>query len=266
MRLMSSGKATPVIHRTYPLQEVPAAIRYLEQGRARQGHHHRGRTRFVNPRPNSAGAVHDRDRVVGCTRRSGASVAPSRPADRSGNQYLRARHRQERRDPSRTGGRRPRRTYCSLRPAGRSIGSVHAFTPTIRPPRRSLRRLRCKGVRTAAARRPVPGRDVRARRGSCRGRTHRRRRYRAHCHPHPRTRVEPRVFLAGDNGLLFTGDHLMSGSTVVIISAGSARCGSTSSSWAPCAGGHCRPSPRHGAVIPDAIGKIDRVVEHRLAR
>ena len=35
VRLMSSGKVTPVIDRTYPLQEVPAAIRYLEQGRAR---------------------------------------------------------------------------------------------------------------------------------------------------------------------------------------------------------------------------------------
>lgn len=35
LRLVSSGKVTPVIDRTYPLQEVPAAIRYLEQGRAR---------------------------------------------------------------------------------------------------------------------------------------------------------------------------------------------------------------------------------------
>ena len=33
--LMQSGKLTPVIDRTYPLQELPEAIRYLETGRAR---------------------------------------------------------------------------------------------------------------------------------------------------------------------------------------------------------------------------------------
>jgi len=33
--LMKSGKVTPVIDRRYPLSEVPAAIEYLETGRAR---------------------------------------------------------------------------------------------------------------------------------------------------------------------------------------------------------------------------------------
>ena len=33
--LIESGKVTPVIDRTYPLSEVPEAIRYLRQGRAR---------------------------------------------------------------------------------------------------------------------------------------------------------------------------------------------------------------------------------------
>src|SRR2546428_1381375 len=33
--LMQSGKVTPVIDRTYPLSQVPEAIRYLEQGHAR---------------------------------------------------------------------------------------------------------------------------------------------------------------------------------------------------------------------------------------
>ena len=32
--LIESGKITPVIDRTYPLTEVPEAIRYLEQGHA----------------------------------------------------------------------------------------------------------------------------------------------------------------------------------------------------------------------------------------
>jgi NADPH:quinone reductase-like Zn-dependent oxidoreductase len=34
-QLIESGKVTPVIDRTYPLVEVPAAIRYFEQGHAR---------------------------------------------------------------------------------------------------------------------------------------------------------------------------------------------------------------------------------------
>ena len=33
--LLEAGKITPVIDRTYPLAEVAAAIRYLEQGHAR---------------------------------------------------------------------------------------------------------------------------------------------------------------------------------------------------------------------------------------
>jgi NADPH:quinone reductase-like Zn-dependent oxidoreductase len=33
--LIEAGKLTPVIDRTYPLSEVPGAIRYLEEGHAR---------------------------------------------------------------------------------------------------------------------------------------------------------------------------------------------------------------------------------------
>ena len=33
--LIEAGKVTPVIDRTYPLMEVPEAIRYLEEGHAR---------------------------------------------------------------------------------------------------------------------------------------------------------------------------------------------------------------------------------------
>jgi NADPH:quinone reductase-like Zn-dependent oxidoreductase len=32
--LIESGKLTPVIDRTYPLSEIPEAIRYLEEGHA----------------------------------------------------------------------------------------------------------------------------------------------------------------------------------------------------------------------------------------
>jgi NADPH:quinone reductase-like Zn-dependent oxidoreductase len=33
--LIEAGKVTPVIDRTYPLSEVPEAIRYMRDGRAR---------------------------------------------------------------------------------------------------------------------------------------------------------------------------------------------------------------------------------------
>ena len=33
--LIEAGKITPVIDRTFPLSEVPEAIRYLESGQAR---------------------------------------------------------------------------------------------------------------------------------------------------------------------------------------------------------------------------------------
>jgi len=33
--LMESGKVTPVMDRTFPLSEVPEAIRYLEEGHAK---------------------------------------------------------------------------------------------------------------------------------------------------------------------------------------------------------------------------------------
>ena len=35
VELIQAGKVTPVIDRTYPLSEAPAAIRYLEEGHAR---------------------------------------------------------------------------------------------------------------------------------------------------------------------------------------------------------------------------------------
>ncbi len=41
-RLLQTGKVTPVIDRTYPLNTVPEAIRYLKEGtRERKGGHHR---------------------------------------------------------------------------------------------------------------------------------------------------------------------------------------------------------------------------------
>jgi glyoxylase-like metal-dependent hydrolase (beta-lactamase superfamily II) len=73
-------------------------------------------------------------------------------------------------------------------------------------------------------------------------------------------------FLLEESGLLFTGDHLMSGSTVIIIPPdGSMRLylGSLRQlRELPLAA----LAPGHGALMPGAITEIDRVIGHRLAR
>lgn len=73
-------------------------------------------------------------------------------------------------------------------------------------------------------------------------------------------------FLLEEAGLLFTGDHLMSGSTVVIIPPdGSMRLYLDSLQ-------RLRElaltalAPGHGALMPGAIAEIERVIDHRLAR
>lgn len=67
-------------------------------------------------------------------------------------------------------------------------------------------------------------------------------------------------------GLLFTGDHLMSGSTVVILPPdGSMR--QYLESLSRLRGLAVRDlAPGHGAVIQGAVAEIDRVIAHRLAR
>jgi len=72
--------------------------------------------------------------------------------------------------------------------------------------------------------------------------------------------------LLEETGLLFTGDHLMSGSTVIIIPPdGSMRLYLESlrrlRELSPAA-----LAPGHGARMPSAIAEIDRVSAHRLAR
>lgn len=73
-------------------------------------------------------------------------------------------------------------------------------------------------------------------------------------------------FLVESTGLVFTGDHLMSGSTVVILPPdGSMRLYVDSLRYL-----RTLPlsaiAPGHGAVIPHAIAEIDRVIAHRRAR
>ena len=72
--------------------------------------------------------------------------------------------------------------------------------------------------------------------------------------------------LAEASGLLFTGDHLMSGSTVIIIPPdGSMRLYLDSLRRLrelPLA----TLAPGHGSLMPGAAAEIDRVVAHRLAR
>jgi glyoxylase-like metal-dependent hydrolase (beta-lactamase superfamily II) len=69
-----------------------------------------------------------------------------------------------------------------------------------------------------------------------------------------------------ESGLLFTGDHLMSGSTVIIIPPdGSMRL--YLESLRRLRGLPVRSlAPGHGGLMPGATAEIDRVIGHRLAR
>ena len=73
-------------------------------------------------------------------------------------------------------------------------------------------------------------------------------------------------FLHDAEGLLFTGDHLMSGSTVIIIppdgSMGLYLESLRRLRELPLAS----LAPGHGALMRGAVGEIDRVIAHRLAR
>lgn len=73
-------------------------------------------------------------------------------------------------------------------------------------------------------------------------------------------------FLLESEGLLFTGDHLMSGSTVVILPPD----GSMRDYLGSLHRLRDEPvrslAPGHGALMPEAIEEIERVLRHRLAR
>jgi glyoxylase-like metal-dependent hydrolase (beta-lactamase superfamily II) len=73
-------------------------------------------------------------------------------------------------------------------------------------------------------------------------------------------------FLLEQAGLLFTGDHLMSGSTVIIIPPDGSMRAYLESLRQLRELPLTALAPGHGAVMPDALAEIDRVVGHRLAR
>ena len=73
-------------------------------------------------------------------------------------------------------------------------------------------------------------------------------------------------FLLEPEGWLYTGDHLMNGSTVVILPPD----GSMRLYLASLRRLRALPLtalvPGHGAVMPDALGEVERVIAHRLRR
>lgn len=73
-------------------------------------------------------------------------------------------------------------------------------------------------------------------------------------------------YLLEDDGLLFTGDHLMHGSTVVIIPPDGSMKGYLDSLRRLQTMSIRALAPGHGSVIDDAQGEIVRVIAHRLAR
>jgi glyoxylase-like metal-dependent hydrolase (beta-lactamase superfamily II) len=72
--------------------------------------------------------------------------------------------------------------------------------------------------------------------------------------------------LQEDDGLLFTGDHLMSGSTVVILPPDGSMRAYVESLRRLQKMRVVAIAPGHGAVIPNAQREIERVIAHRLAR
>jgi glyoxylase-like metal-dependent hydrolase (beta-lactamase superfamily II) len=73
-------------------------------------------------------------------------------------------------------------------------------------------------------------------------------------------------FLLKSSGLLFTGDHLMSGSTVVILPPDGSMLQYLQSLRRLQTMPAASIAPGHGAIIPDAQSEIDRVIAHRLKR
>lgn len=73
-------------------------------------------------------------------------------------------------------------------------------------------------------------------------------------------------FLIERSGLLFTGDHLMSGSTVVILPPDGSMRGYVESLRQLLEQPVEMLAPGHGAVIPQARLEIERVIAHRLRR
>jgi glyoxylase-like metal-dependent hydrolase (beta-lactamase superfamily II) len=73
-------------------------------------------------------------------------------------------------------------------------------------------------------------------------------------------------FLLEQTGLLFTGDHLMSGATVIIIPPDGSMRAYLDSLRQLRELPLTALAPGHGALMPDALQEIDRVIAHRLAR
>jgi glyoxylase-like metal-dependent hydrolase (beta-lactamase superfamily II) len=73
-------------------------------------------------------------------------------------------------------------------------------------------------------------------------------------------------FLLEQSGLLFTGDHLMSGSTVIIIPPDGSMRAYLESLRRLRELPLTALAPGHGALMPGALAEIDRVIAHRLGR
>ena len=73
-------------------------------------------------------------------------------------------------------------------------------------------------------------------------------------------------FLLEEDGMLFAGDHIMNGSTVVIIPPGGDMQAYIASLRMLLAYPLLSVAPGHGEVIEDSRAEIERLVEHRLGR
>ena len=73
-------------------------------------------------------------------------------------------------------------------------------------------------------------------------------------------------FLERESGLLFTGDHVMNGSTVVILPPDGRMADYIQSLWKIRALNARAIAPGHGDLLDDPAGAIDWIINHRLER
>ena len=180
-----------------------------------------------------------------------------------GHQHLPRRHRRDRGHRSRARRRRPPRRHRRLRRRPHPLDPVHPH-----PPRPLAGRRRPEGAhrrRGAGLRRPRRPRG----RPRARRRRHASRRPSSACarSTRPGHASNHLCFLLEQERLLFSGDHIMQGSTVVISPPdGDMARTSRRSSGCAAAAQLKAIAPGHGVLIDDPQAKLDEYLDHRLAR
>jgi glyoxylase-like metal-dependent hydrolase (beta-lactamase superfamily II) len=140
-------------------------------------------------------------------------------------------------------------------------------TATIHPARRPWRRPRAHRCGAAWPRTPNGRSRLCAATPAAARRAHqRRRRLHAACHPHTRACLQPPVLPAGRRATLFTGDHVMQGSTVVINPPDGDMAAYLSALQALLDEDLQWLAPGHGFLVAEPHAVLRALIAHRLRR